>query len=276
MANKSQTSGIQAHTPAITPATASSRLTRCLQEIPASRDKRSAWVDEVKIILADFYGQDSQRYRSFLAIRYDPGSFRMGDPSNNAKFEKSFREGIEVAKDFLAKRIVELQEIGENIPTVNGSSSNSIDSRKIFLVHGHNHGVRDTVARFLEKLDLEPVILEEHPNQSQTIIEKFERHSDVGVAVVIFTGDDEGKPRAASNTGMEIRARQNVIFEFGYFCGKLDRRRTIALIESGVQWPSDMDGILHIDIDNSGAWKLQLVRELKAAGIGIDANKAYS
>jgi CAP12/Pycsar effector protein, TIR domain len=65
-------------------------------------------------------------------------------------------------------------------------------SRKAFVVHGHNDGAREAVARFLEKLGFEAVILHKKANQGRTVIEKVEAHSDVGFAVVLLSPDDEG------------------------------------------------------------------------------------
>jgi Predicted nucleotide-binding protein containing TIR-like domain len=77
-------------------------------------------------------------------------------------------------------------------PAETRDASGTAPSRRVFLVHGHDEGVRETVARFLEKLDLECVILHEQPNKGRTIIEKFEAYSDVSFAVVLLTPDDQG------------------------------------------------------------------------------------
>jgi predicted nucleotide-binding protein len=71
----------------------------------------------------------------------------------------------------------------------------------------------------------------------------------------------------------EERARQNVILELGYFIGRLGRDRTFALLLNGVSQPSDLGGILYISMSD-GSWRMKLVRELKEAGIEVDANKA--
>ena len=65
-------------------------------------------------------------------------------------------------------------------------------SRKVFVVHGHDDGVREAVARFLQQIGFEPIILHEQPNQGRTVIEKVETHGDVGFAVVLLTPDDDG------------------------------------------------------------------------------------
>jgi hypothetical protein len=145
-------------------------------------------------------------------------------------------------------------------------------SRKVFVVHGHDEGPRETVARFLERLDFEPIILHEQPSRGRTVIEKVEAHSDVGFAVVLLTPDDEGcekgsKPRP--------RARQNVVLELGYFVGRLGRDHVCALRRGDdLEIPSDFGGVVYVPFDNSDGWKQTLGRELEAAGLRIDWNKA--
>lgn len=145
------------------------------------------------------------------------------------------------------------------------------DSRKVFVVHGHDDGVKQSVARLLERLDLEPVILHERPNKGRTVIEKFEAHADVSFAVVLLTPDDVG---GLSATGeLRPRARQNVILELGYFIGKLGRARVCAIYAEGVEIPSDIHGVLYIPLDASDGWRLKLASEIRAAGITVDLNR---
>lgn len=54
-------------------------------------------------------------------------------------------------------------------------------TKKIFVVHGHDNEMKQAVARVLQNLGLEPIILHERPNQGKTLIEKFERDADVQV-----------------------------------------------------------------------------------------------
>jgi predicted nucleotide-binding protein len=146
-------------------------------------------------------------------------------------------------------------------------------SKRVFVIHGHNTAVKESVARFLEKLCLEAIILHEKPNKGNTIIEKFELHSEAGFAIALLTGDDEART-PAFDAPFKKRARQNVLFEFGYFIGKLGRTRVCALVEEGVEIPSDYQGVVYITLDGAGHWKMDLVRELKAAGLDVDANLA--
>lgn len=146
--------------------------------------------------------------------------------------------------------------------------------KDIFVVHGHNEGVREGVARYLEKLGLNPIILHEQPNNGRTIIEKFEDHSNVSFALVLLTADDLGRRKSDAESENKFRARQNVIFELGFFIGKLGRKKVCAIYESGVELPSDYQGLLYLNYDASGSWKLLLAKELKSGGIPVDLNRA--
>lgn len=143
---------------------------------------------------------------------------------------------------------------------------------RVFVIHGHNTSAKESTARFLEKLGLEAVILHEQPNSGNTIIEKFHLNSNVSFAVALLTGDDEAR-EAGTRSGLKRRARQNVLFEFGFFIGKLGRKRVCALVEEGVEIPSDYQGVVFIPLDAAGHWKFDLIRELKAVGLDVDANR---
>lgn len=146
-------------------------------------------------------------------------------------------------------------------------------SRRVFVVHGHDDGLKETVARFLSKLDLNPVILHEQPNRGRTIIEKFEEHADVAFAVVLFTPDDLGYPNGKAGE-IKPRARQNVVLELGFFMAALGRDRVCVLYKGGVDVPSDYSGVLYEEVDSKGAWRFRLAAEIKSAGVEVDLNKA--
>jgi hypothetical protein len=150
-----------------------------------------------------------------------------------------------------------------------------VPGNTIFLVHGSNVARREEVARFLGTVlgaDVPVVILHEQPNLGRTILEKFEESAaQAQFAVVILTADDEARPRGTET--WESRSRQNVVFEMGFFFGKLGRGRVGVLYEAGVERPSDIDGLVYIALDEAGGWKLQLSHEMRACGIDIDLNR---
>lgn len=139
------------------------------------------------------------------------------------------------------------------------------------MVHGHDQR-RDEVARFLERAcraEYEVVILAEQPNRGETVIEKLERHSaNVAYAVILFTGDDVGGVKKPEPDELDLypRARQNVVFEFGLFCGKIGRQHVAVLYEPNVELPSDISGLTYISL-GSADWNVQLVRDHRHAGL---------
>ena len=143
-------------------------------------------------------------------------------------------------------------------------------SPKVFLVHGRNHGPRDTIKAFLLEQHIKPVILEEQPNRGATLIEKLEQNSGVDYAIVLLTPEDRCVP--AGSTTPVLRARQNVILELGYLFGVLGRDRVAAIVVGDLEQPSDVRGLAYIPFDEAGGWKVSLGRELRAAGFAVDLN----
>lgn len=140
---------------------------------------------------------------------------------------------------------------------------------RVFLVHGHDDAAIESVARLVENLGLWAVILKEQASGGRTIIEKFEANSNVGFAIVLLTPDDVGSLKGRAKQ-LKSRARQNVIFELGYFIGKLGRKKVTALYKRGVEIPSDYLGIECFLMDRAGSWKQLLKREIEESGIKLN------
>ncbi|MEC1158166.1 TIR domain-containing protein [Cytobacillus horneckiae] len=147
------------------------------------------------------------------------------------------------------------------------------DKNKVFIVHGHDEVVKLSVARFLERLGLQPIILHEQASGGTTIIEKIENNSNVGFGIVLYTPCDLGK--AKNDEEFNARARQNVIFEHGYLIGKLGRSNVCALVKDDVEKPNDISGVVYINYDSGNGWHLELFKELKNAGYDINANLLF-
>jgi predicted nucleotide-binding protein len=148
-------------------------------------------------------------------------------------------------------------------------------SNQVFVVHGHDDKMKTTVARVLEKLGLDPIILHEQPDKGRTVIEKFIGHAEVPFAIVLFSPDDVGYQSDAKPESVRPRARQNVVLELGFFLGKLGRAHVLVLHRQvpNFELPSDYAGVLFKPFDDAGAWRFELVKELNAAGFNVDANR---
>lgn len=144
---------------------------------------------------------------------------------------------------------------------------------KVFLVHGHDDSAKLEMARVLEKAGFEVIILHEQASAGKTIIEKIEAYTEVAFAVVLYTPCDMGRAKEAAKTDEKSRARQNVVFEHGYLIGKLGRERVCALVKGDIETPGDISGVVYIAMDDAGAWKMTLAKEMKATGIQVDMNR---
>jgi predicted nucleotide-binding protein len=148
-------------------------------------------------------------------------------------------------------------------------NSGAID---VFIVHGHDLQARAEVARFVEKVGLNPIILEEQPDVGLTVIEKFERDAaKAAAAIVLLTPDDVGRAKGAGT--LNPRARRNVVFELGYFAARLGRGRVFALVRADVEIPSDYRGVIYTVFDDHGGWKLKVAQNLKSAELPVDPEK---
>lgn len=234
---------------------------------------------KVNSTLQEILGHDTVEYHQHAAGNFDTLSMSVipgyGEPLREV--QNGYREGIHrcivelhTLRDLFAERIADSQQqVTSSIPAKQGVRQ----SRRVFIVHGHDSAAKESVARYLTKLDLDPIVLHEQPNAGRTIIEKFEAHADVAFAVVLLTPDDVGHPIGIA-TEAKPRARQNVILELGFFTAALGRSRVCALYIGGVEIPSDFSGVLYHELDSGGAWRLMLARELKAGGLDIDMNRA--
>jgi predicted nucleotide-binding protein len=238
---------------------------------PISSNDFETWQLVAKNILEKTFGVNSPNVSSIMdAARW----WILSGNEDHDWWQKHYTSSLQTQITMLGGLVELLQtevQLSQGQVTV---TSPTVTGHRIFLVHGHSEEVLHMTARFLEKLNQEVIILREQPNQGRTIIEKFEDHADVGFAIVLLTADDRGGPINKTFEELTPRARQNVIFELGYFIGKLGRKRVCALYTPEVEIPSDYSGVLYVQFDEHGAWRLALAKEMKAAGFIVDMNLA--
>ncbi|MGI8727919.1 MAG: TIR domain-containing protein [Solirubrobacterales bacterium] len=151
-------------------------------------------------------------------------------------------------------------------------TASGIVSPNVFIVHGHDKAAKESTIRFVEKLGLNPVVFDESPNKGRTIIEKLEELATLAAfVIVLFTPDDKGA-RTDKTQKIQRRARQNVIFELGFFVGQMGRDRVCLLYKEGAEIPSDLHGVLYVRFDGDEGWHVRLAREMKAANLAFDFN----
>lgn len=246
-----------------------------LADLEAARSDYYTWSEyNVELLKRRFTTSEvADEYSAFLGIAYSYDSL----PEKIADYREEVGEKLRrltSIRDRLAL-IDESESVRrqgarpEEVRAARGQTPESI-----FVVHGHDSEAKLGVQGFLRQItDVPAIILHDEPNRGRTLLEKFEEvGSASGFAVAILTSDDEGRAKDAE--ALLPRGRQNVVFEFGFFVGYLGRSHTVVLYEAGVELPSDLSGLVYIEYDAAGSWKMQLAKELKAVGVEVDLNKA--
>jgi predicted nucleotide-binding protein len=191
----------------------------------------------------------------------------------NEWFFSSTKQDI-VSYDRYSKDITKkiLTNESRNISKKDKSTSiKTYDKNKVFIVHGHDNEVKLEVARFIDKIGFEPIILHEQASNSKTIIEKIESYSDVGFGIILYTDCDVGAKKSEFEH-LNKRARQNVVFEHGFLIGKLGRSNVCSLVKGDIETPNDISGVIYTSMD-SVHWQIELAKEMKASGYAVDMNK---
>lgn len=145
-------------------------------------------------------------------------------------------------------------------------------SNRVFIVHGHDDLSKTSLEALLRELGLDPVVLHRQPDEGHTVIEKLEKYSDVGYAFILLTPDEVAY--LASDEAVadvlrkkERRSRPNVLFEFGFFVGRLGRQNVCCLHTSDVALPSDVAGLLYKRFIHSiDEVAYSITKELRARG----------
>ena len=214
------------------------------------------------------YRQAAHFYRGPMNTMYEtqPDVFRKAIADSKSKSLAI----LGAALRSLEERLKEANESSEEELGANVEFHSKPLSTNVFVVHGHDEGAKLSVANFLERLELVPIILHRMANKGRPIITKLqEEAAEIGFAIVLITPDDHG---AKTGEQTKPRARQNVVFELGFFIGLLGPNKVAALMKGGVEVPSDYDGVVYISMDRE-EWQIPLARELRAAGYKIDLNK---
>jgi len=162
---------------------------------------------------------------------------------------------------------VEIEEQQKSKPTVKKNTIESPPKKKVFIVHGRDNEAKQEVSRYIESLGIDVIILHEQASSGMTIIEKIEYYSnEADFALVLYTACDLGRGITETKVHPKNRARQNVVFEHGYLMAKLGRENVCALVKGEIETPNDISGVVYVGLDISGAWKLEINKELKVCG----------
>ena len=228
------------------------------------------WSNYNKTLLSKLFTNSS------VAEKYSGFNYQRPLGSRNPLVNPSLKEQVDRYRERMTISVNRLEEIHnelELIPEQNPAASSeqvATTGNEVFIVHGHDHGAKETIARAVEKLGLKAVIFHEQPNKGRTLIEKLEELAkSASFAIVLLTPDDFGALKNRIDNTPNPRARQNVIFELGYFIGRLGRERVCPIYKGEIESPSDIDGIVYVRMDEGGAWKQDLTQEMESAGLPI-------
>jgi predicted nucleotide-binding protein len=235
-----------------------SDLKLSLTDIEDCEDACQAWFENCEVCLEEIFV--GKKIPKLFSDEYDL----------RVTWDEDLPELLRMIKA-IHRRIRLCEFTGKEVKETRSKAMQKEKEGKVFVVHGHDEEMKQSVARFLEKLGLNVKVLHELPDRGRTIIEKFEDHSiEAAYAVVLLSPDDLCSDEKGKD---EHRARQNVVFELGFFYALIGRGRVCALMKGNVKRPLDIDGVLYLPFDKAGGWQLELAREMKAADLKIDLNK---
>ena len=204
-------------------------------------------------------------YKELRSIEEVPFSDQAFD-SGFSKHEKAKLREVANASNILLQKVKLLLAP----PAKETRLSSQVRSNKIFVVPGQDNEMKFDVTQTLQKLDLDPIILQ---NIAQTLIEKTSDYAHVSFAVVLLSPDDLAYSTEKTSDEAKYQANQNVIFALGYFLGRLGKQNVVAVYrkKKDFEIPNSYSGVAWIEYKTG--WYFEIIRELKAANFDVDANK---
>lgn len=230
------------------------------------KEEYTSWQLRTELTLLKFFGKNNaiisryEEHKKHHILGYGSDSFN--------RYHQCIISALKTAIDTL--------EVDPSL--IIKSEQNTLDlseNRDVFIVHGHDDKLKQEVEILTNELGLNPIVLHRKADEGQTVIEKFEKNSKVGYAFILLTPDDMAFSKIEENILPEnrtynYRARQNVIFEFGYFVGKLGRNRVCCLYKEGVEIPSDINGLIYKKVSsNVEEVAFSIIKDLKAVGYSL-------
>lgn len=244
-------------------------------ELSYDKPNRLASIDglkgKIELLIRRRFGNNNTYQNTLQSIEF----FHITSAPQDERFIRYFfNKGVLDVINLLHVLRDDLEYSDQEFAIEHNKSQKEKKFEEVFIVHGRDNSAKNEVARFVEKLGFKPIILHEQVNEGKTIIEKIEKFSDVGFAIVLYTPCDVGGLNEPSPK-LQERARQNVVLEHGYLIGKLGRANVSALVKGNIELPNDISGMVYTALDDLGAWKLSVVAEMKTCGYKVDLNKLH-
>lgn len=128
-------------------------------------------------------------------------------------------------------------------PVIHESSSNKSENRRVFITHGKNQKIVDQIKKLLAFGDYEPVVAVDHQTTAKPVPEKVMDDMRSCTAGIVHVGSEL---KVLDPNGKELQIlNPNVLIEIGAAMA-LYGRRFILLVESGVNLPSNLQGLYEV------------------------------
>ena len=233
---------------------------------------RSAYLAGRKA-LEDFSKKMRQRMFLAKALAALRGLFGRKAPIVR-KYADALKHLRDMTKDQYVALFQEFEQIlmqlevvsGQDIPNPSSHVSPPPAGKNIFIIHGHDETNTLRLRILLQDhFKLNPILMMKKPGMSRALLQKYEDDaSTCAFAFALMTPDDQ----VTSGDEAYAQARPNVVFELGWFVGRLGPARTCLLLKNGTTVHSDFDGISRIYFqDNIEEKVLEIQMELQAVGL---------
>lgn len=213
------------------------------------------YIRELVDLYNDALGRNS--YTTQIAHEYENGFGHLGFPS---------LKGVENVLSVVSASLTRLRR-NPDILTRTKAQDSLRKKENVFLIHGRDEAKwRELKDIIQSEFRLDPIILAQQPDMgAKTVIEKFEHYAETcAYAIAIFTPDDE----VTDGAGIYLQARPNVIYELGWFCGRLGRSNVMLLLKEGTSMFSDFGGIIQKRFVTNVSERLVEIRiELEESGL---------
>lgn len=229
-----------------------------LRRMPPTNPDVDVWFDDLKSLVRDLCGEDSEEYVGLANAPHAEGTI-VGYPGEHPLYfvYRVKLDRIEAAARVVLNRL----EKGRAPTPVKLTASRSGDNPKVFVSHGPPGTPLKKLEEFLRALDIEPVIVEEQPSEGRSVVSNVEKYaSDCATAIVLATRDRQINSDWEPNPG--------VLIEIGDLRKRFEGK-IIYLAQSGLKRSSMWSEHVYIEFeeDHMDEAFIKLIRELKAAGL---------
>ncbi len=241
-----------------------------------AEDKLDTCRRRTEMLTRRIFGDNSNYLKELADIRFSPVVWFSGMTEEDER--PAWNSGKFELQNLIKTMIEDLTLFGGVITEgeqVVLDRTDQLIQQSIFVVHGYDEAMKQSIAQTLEKLGLKPLILHEQPNNGRAVIEKLMDYREKSsFAVILLSPDDLAYKVGEDPATARYRTKQNVVFELGFFLGKLGKNRVVVIHKEADKFetPLNFSDVLFVPFDNRDNWKFELVRELKAAGYKADAN----